>query len=175
MGRPHERREGLLTLLDALAEVPGIEVVLVGDGPLEPALRARARELSLGDRLRFLGRKPREEVPALVLDADATILPSEWYENAPLALLESLALGRPVMASRIGGIPELLDDGETGWLFTAGDRIDLQRVLEAWRDDPAARRQRGERALGAARERFHPRDAFARTLALYHEVLDRGA
>ena len=62
-------------------------------------MRELADRLDLGERVLFLGRKPRAEIPRMIRSADGTVLPSEWYENAPLSLLESLALGRPVIAS----------------------------------------------------------------------------
>ena len=134
---------------------------------LEPRLRARAAELGLGDRVEFLGRVPRERVPELVLESGGTILPSEWYENAPMAILESLALGRPVLASRMGGVPEMIRENETGWLFPPADIEALASLMERWAEGLAADTSRGRRAWEDARERFHPRVVLATLLELY--------
>ncbi|MBN2170755.1 MAG: glycosyltransferase [Candidatus Krumholzibacteriota bacterium] len=160
--------KGLATLLTAVSRARRpLRLALVGDGPEEGPLRRLAGELALGDRVRFLGRRPRDEIPALLAAADATVLPSEWYENAPLSVLESLALGRPVLASRLGGTPELVAEGETGWLFDAGDADALAACLDDWAGAPQERRRRGERAHAEARRRFHPDRILAETLTLY--------
>ena len=164
--------KGLATLLRAVAACPQpLELHLVGDGPAEPALRRLAAELPLGERLRWLGRQPREEVPALILAADGCVLPSEWYENAPLAVLESLALGRPIIASDLGGTPELVQDALNGWIFRAGNAESLQAALATWASDAAAREQRGRAAYWDARSRFAPDAVLAQTLTLYASLL----
>ncbi len=167
--------KGLPTLLKAVAaSAAPLRLTLVGDGPLDAEIAALASELKGGDRIRLLGRKPREEIPALILGADATVMPSEWYENAPLSILESFALGRPIIATRMGGIPEMLTDGETGWLYPAGDAAALQALLESWAVDPAERRRRGERAYAVARDRYHPELILDRTLSIYERLLGGG-
>jgi len=160
--------KGLATLLAAVARARRpLRLVIVGDGPEEESLRRLAGELDLGGKARFLGRRPRAEIPGLLAAADAAILPSEWYENAPLSVLESLALGRPVLASRLGGTPELVEDGETGWLFEPRDADALAACLDDWAAAPGERRRRGERAHAESRRRFHPDRILERTLALY--------
>lgn len=164
--------KGLHTLLAAIAssELP-LRLLLVGDGPIEGELRRRAAELGLESRVRFLGRKDRAEIPSLIAASDGTVLPSEWYENAPLSLLESLALGRPVIASRIGGIPELLTEGETGWLFEPGDRDSLRGALGDWSESRERRELRGKRAFRVAREHHHPETVNFHTLEIYRSLL----
>jgi glycosyltransferase involved in cell wall biosynthesis len=163
--------KGLPTLLAALAACRRpLRLLLVGDGPEEAAIRALAADLGLGERLRFLGRQPRSAIPRLLAEADGSVLPSEWYENAPLSLLESLALGRPVIASAMGGVPEILRDGQTGWLYPAGDREALRGVLEAWSASPQERRRRGEAAYEDARARYSPRLILDQTVELYESL-----
>jgi len=105
---------------------------------------------------------------ALVRGARAVVLPSEWYENAPMSVLESMALGKPVLGARIGGIPELIDEGETGWLFTSGDAGELAGQLRAIAlADAAVLAAMGRRARERVEQRY-TRERYADAmLALY--------
>lgn len=163
--------KGVATLLRALAATPqSLDLQIVGDGPAEPELRALAGELALGDRVHWLGRRPRQEIPALICAADGCVLPSEWYENAPLSVLEALGLGRPLIASALGGTPELLREGETAWLFPGGDVGALSAALAAWAAAPGERERRGRAAYADARARFAPASILEQTLALYADL-----
>jgi glycosyltransferase involved in cell wall biosynthesis len=94
--------------------------VIAGDGPDRAPLEARARELGLEGRVRFLGPQPRERVVELLRAADATILSSSW-ENFPHTVVEALAVGTPVLAMEAGGVAEVVRDGVNGLLVPAGD------------------------------------------------------
>ena len=95
-------------------------LLVAGSGPWDDELRHLVEELKL-ERIEILGPLPPEELRRALARARFSVLPSEWYENAPMALLESLAAGRPVAGARIGGIPELIEDGVDGVLFPAGN------------------------------------------------------
>jgi glycosyltransferase involved in cell wall biosynthesis len=134
--------KGVDVLVEALAHAnSGVELVMVGDGPLMEPLQARASELGIASRVRFVGRRPHDEVPEWVSAFDVFCLPSR-REGCPNVVLEALASGRPVVATRVGGVPELIADG-TGILVKPEDPRDLAGGLEAalaaqW--DPAALR-----------------------------------
>jgi len=150
--------KGHAVLLDALAtggpELERVQLDLVGSGPLEGALRARVARLGL-DRVRFHGTCSEEEVAKLLDEADLFVLasvvaPSGQMDGIPVALMEALAAGVPVIASRLSGIPELIQDGETGLLAQAGDAGDLARAFRRLLGDPEAaiaRAQAGRRLI----------------------------
>jgi glycosyltransferase involved in cell wall biosynthesis len=92
------------------------------------------------------GNTPRATVHAALARAGAVVVPSLWPENQPYAVLEAMLLGRTVLASRVGGIPELIDDGEDGLLVEPGDAVALADGLRRVLADPAAARTRGQRA-----------------------------
>ncbi len=166
--------KGLDTLLKALARSGSdLKLLLAGDGPEEGRLRALAEDLRLGEKVEFLGRVPRDAVRELILRSHGTVLPSEWFENAPLSLLESLALGRAVIGSEMGGIPEMLENESTGWLFPAGNVEALAALLDRWADLGEARREAGELAYLRAREKHHPRLVLETTLELYRRLLGK--
>jgi len=118
--------KGLPTLIRA-ASAAGVALKIVGTGPQEASLKALASGLP-GD-ITFLGYRSGDELHNLIRAAKAVVVPSEWYENAPLTVLESFALGKPVIGARIGGIPELITERETGWTFSSGSVEELTQVL----------------------------------------------
>ncbi len=153
-------RKGVEVLLEALADprLVGERLVVVGDGEHGEALGRRVRRLGLSERVTFSGRRSAGEVRALLARARALVVPS-LYEGMPLVILEAMESGVPVVASAVSGIPEVVVDGETGWLVPPESPPDLARALvEATRSgDEAGRRGRaGRRRLD---ERFRPRHA----------------
>lgn len=113
------RQKALDTALRALALVGAARLVIVGDGPERDALERLAAELGLDGRVSFLGSRSREQALALLAGAEAALLSSDW-ENLPHAAVESLAVGTPVVSTAVGGVPEVVRDGENGLLVEAG-------------------------------------------------------
>jgi glycosyltransferase involved in cell wall biosynthesis len=129
-------QKGIRYLLEAaqkvLATGARIRFVIAGDGPLRPELEAQAAAAGLGDRVLFLGY--RRDVPDLVSSYDAYVLPSLW-EGLPLALIEALAIGKPVICTRVGGNPEIVEDGINGYVVAPRDSEALaDRISRLYRD-----------------------------------------
>ena len=118
--------KGIDTLIKA-ASLAGVTLKIVGTGPEENKLRAVAAEA--GIETDFLGYKSGEVLQEIIQNSRAIVLPAEWYENAPMSILESYALGKPVIGAKIGGIPEMVVTGQTGWLFESGNIDDLADCL----------------------------------------------
>lgn len=151
-----------------LEDRPGVLLDVAGDGPERDALEALAAQVAPG-RVRFHGRLPRAELMAIVGSATVSAVPSQWHENQPLAVLESYALGVPVIATDLGGLPELVDES-TGWVRPADDVSALaSAVAEALRD-PDETALRGKRARRIAEERHHPGRHLAGIRRIYHEA-----
>jgi glycosyltransferase involved in cell wall biosynthesis len=142
--------------LEALARTD-VALVVAGEGPDGERLERLAAELGLGGRVRFLGVQDRTSVLELFRAADAALLSSRW-ENFPHSAVEALAVGTPVVATRVGGVPEIVSDGENGLLVPADDPAALAeaigRVVE-----PAVR-ERMAAAAPASVERFAPERIF---------------
>jgi glycosyltransferase involved in cell wall biosynthesis len=124
--------------LAALAEVEAARLDVIGDGPERTRLEQSARELGLGSRVQFLGALPREQALAHVRDAEAVVLSSAW-ENFPHGVVEALALGTPVIATSVGGVPEVVRDGENGLLVAPGDPGAFAAAVRRYLDDGALR------------------------------------
>jgi glycosyltransferase involved in cell wall biosynthesis len=157
--------KGVATLLRAAAAA-GVPLKIAGSGPEEAALRA----LPAAQRpdVDFTGFQSGSSLHDLVRGARAVVLPSEWYENAPMSVLESMALGKPVLGARIGGIPELVEPGVTGWLFGSGDEQELaERLREVVQTPNATLVAMGRQARAEVAERY-TRERYAQAmLALY--------
>ena len=144
-------QKALGVALEALVTVPGVTLVVAGDGPEREPLRRRARELGLGGRARFLGTVSRETVLRLFRAADASLLSSSW-ENFPHTVVEALAVGTPVIATAVGGVPEVVRDGENGLLVPPGDPVALAAAIRRFFDDGNLRRRLAEAAAGSVAE-----------------------
>lgn len=119
--------KGTETLVAAWRHLPSVKLKIVGDGALRPALEAMARSENLN--IEFAGMQSRPAVLEAVSNAELLIVPSEWYEGFPMVIAESFACGTPVLASRIGSLEELVDDGVTGKKFTAADSEEIANAV----------------------------------------------
>lgn len=135
-------------LIDAVALVPGARVDIAGEGPERAVLEQRAAAVA-PSQVRFLGHLDRAGVARTMEGARAIVLPSRWYENQPMVILEAMALGLPVIGTDLGGIPEELGGGAAGLLVGADDPHGLAAAMSRVMNDPVAARALGD----AARER----------------------
>lgn len=163
----HEK--GIMTLLTAMERLPHMRLVIAGTGPLEADLRAHARNHP-NLNITFAGFMVGPEKDRLIREALALVVPSEWYENFPVSVVESLAQGTPVVASRIGGLPEMVTHGETGLLFTPGNVEELARCLATLVDDPTATTRMASTALASAIDRFSPDAHYRQLLDIYRDA-----
>jgi glycosyltransferase involved in cell wall biosynthesis len=161
--------KGLTTLVRAAA-LSKQRLVLAGTGSEEAALRRLALELDAD--VAFAGHLEKPALQRLIGEARALVLPSEWYENAPISVLEAYALGRPVIGTRIGGIPELVLHDETGILVEPGSVEMLAEALSGIASlPPTARNQLGAAGRDWVRREFSPDQYRERTVELYGEVI----
>jgi glycosyltransferase involved in cell wall biosynthesis len=159
------REKGIATFLRAVREIPS-EVRIIGTGPDEGEFRAFAAGPGPAS-IRFLGHLPFPQLQDEIRESLFVVCPSEWYENLPYAVLEAFALGKPVVASRIGGLPELVRDGETGFLFEPGDAEGMKIRMEALLDDPAEAVRMGKEARRFAEREFVPDRTYNAIMSAY--------
>jgi len=143
-------KKGQTYLLRAMPHIlqrrPEARLALIGFGPLQPALQSEARSLGLGERVHFIGKVPHEEMPDYFAAADVFVLPSIVSpsgdtEGLGVVLLEALAAGTPVVASRVGGIPDIVRDGETGLLVEEKQPEALAKAILQLLEQPALGRR----------------------------------
>jgi glycosyltransferase involved in cell wall biosynthesis len=161
----------LVRTLAALRDL-GVDAtfVLLGDGELRPAVEALAADLGVADRLRLMGYQRGLAEWHAAFDA---LLLTSANEGTPVAVLEALAAGRPVVATAVGGVPDVVEDGVTGLLAPAGDTEGLARALERLARDPELRSEMGRRGAGQVRERFGLERMVEEVEAVYRRHLPR--
>ena len=124
----YSKEKGINTLIEVCKELPEIKFKFAGKG--DDNILAKIKQLDNVEELGFLSGDTLDNV---ISNAKASIYPSEWYENCPFSVIESQILGTPVIGANIGGIPELVDNGYTGFLFEAGNKEDLkQKILDIY-------------------------------------------
>ena len=176
--RPQKNHRLLLqAFAQAAPQLPDALLLLVGPPDrLDPAyaesLKALAQELGLGQRVRFLGS--RADVPDILRASDVFVLSSD-YEGNPLSVLEAMAAGLPVISTAVGGVPELVQDGATGLLVTAGDAHALAEAIVQMGRDPMRRAVMGDAARQTALQRFDVRVMSRAYATLYKQLLDSPA
>ncbi len=136
------------TLLAAIADVPEVTLLVAGDGPDRGVLERRSFDLGLDGRVRFLGSVPRDTVLRLFRAADASVLSSAW-ENFPHTVVEALAVGCPVIATAVGGVPEVVVDGENGLLVPPRDEAALAAAIKQFFSDAELRARLSSAAPGS--------------------------
>ena len=160
-------------LLHAAARVAAkhanVEFLLVGDGPLRSQLEEMGKALGIEKQLRFLG--DRRDISAVLASMDISVLTSR-SESLSNAIIESMAAGLPVIAMRVGGNPELVRDGETGFLVPPGDAASLADALERLLAAPELRREFGRKAKAFAVEHFSLRRVLGQYEQMYNSLLD---
>jgi glycosyltransferase involved in cell wall biosynthesis len=137
--------KGIDLLLAALGRLPETRLMIAGDGPCRGALEQLAVKMGLWNA-EFIGYVARDRLLTLVARARFVVMPSIWLENFPYSVLEAFALGKPVIASRMGGMPEMVVDGETGLLFESGNAAALAEKIAYLERNTGLAREMGGRA-----------------------------
>jgi len=158
--------KGIQILLEASRRVPEIPVRVAADTSNLAELN-----LEIPPHVDLLGRKDKAELEALYAQSRFVIVPSLCYEACPMVVLEAMAHGRPVVASRTGSIPELVSEGETGLLFEAGNAADCAEKMKRLWGDPAACRMFGIRARQRAERNHNPDHYYPRLMAIYEAAV----
>ena len=164
-----ETYKGIFTLVEAASTLTDVPLLIVGDGEARSELEKIIEQRNLY-HIKLLGFKQKDELIPLIRNSICTIAPSEWYETFGLTLVESFAYGRPVIASRIGGMTEIVTDTVDGYLFSPGDLEELRSHLQ-WM--ATHRKQAVEMGLAGrlkVETQFHPELHYEKILALYKKV-----
>jgi glycosyltransferase involved in cell wall biosynthesis len=168
VGRLTEEK-GILLLLDVFSSSPYC-LKIAGDGPLRQKVQAYSRKY---DNIEFLGLVKKENLPALLAECTALIFPSIWYEGMPLTIIEAFASGTPVIASKLGAMESMIEDGHNGLHFEAGNKHDLQEKLAFWqRMELAQRTTYYQNARLTYEQNYTPEENLEQLLSIYQSVID---
>lgn len=164
------REKGLTTLLEAMRGVGHISLKIIGDGPQRSELEMLCKKYDLKN-IEFLGYKSGDDLEREISSSLALVMPSECYENNPLAILESFAYGKPAIGSEIGGIPEMVRDGITGYTFEAGNPDDLRKKINKLTKNSDDLLEFGANARKLVEEEFNSRKFYGLLLKIYRDAL----
>jgi len=160
------REKGIETLLAAHSGIDSkLPLKIAGTGPLFESLSTRF------PKAEFLGYKTGEELKTSIANAAFVVVPSEWYENCSMTVLEAMAFGKPVIGSRIGGIPEQVEDNQTGLLFKMGNRAELAEKMEHLAARPELRTAMGAAARLKLEEQYSLVRHNEELLKMYNHLL----
>lgn len=169
-GRISEEK-GLLTLLHSARKLPQLKLKIVGDGPMLPVLMNFVKQNQM-EQVEFVGKKHGKELKQIISNAMFVVLPSEWYENSPMVIYESFAMGKPVIGSKIGGITELIRHQKDGLLFTMGNVEELAHRINYLATHPEKIVQFGKAARQRAEHDFNPNKHYQNIMDLYCNLLN---
>jgi glycosyltransferase involved in cell wall biosynthesis len=165
LGRLSEEK-GIGTLVEAMKTVKNGKLVIAGTGPLEKEISRKIESEKIRG-IEMVGFKTGDDLAELIRNAICAVLPSEWYENGPMSLLESFAYGKPVIGSNIGGIPEHINEGVDGLLFEAGNSDDLAEKIRMMCADGKRTVEMGKRAREKAESLYSVESHMERLLEVY--------
>lgn len=160
------KEKGIKTLLKAHNALPGgLPLKIVGTGPLADELQ------KLYPQAMFLGYRSGQELNDLIANSAFVVVPSEWYENCSMVVLEAMAFGKPIIGSDVGGIPEQIDDGKTGFLFKMGNANQLAEKMQILSDNPDMRLIMGKAAREKLEKQYSLQAHCDELLSIYYELL----
>ncbi len=162
--------KGVRTLIHAMRNIKGADLYVAGTGDLLPELEAYKAKHELNN-VHFLGYLGQDKLMPLLKNARFVVVPSEWYENYSMAILESMASGTPVVGAKIGGIPELVIEGETGLLFESGNSDELSDKINQLIGNPALARQLAIGSRQFVEETNNPQRFYEATMNLYQDYI----
>jgi glycosyltransferase involved in cell wall biosynthesis len=168
MGRLSPEK-GCWTLIHAFEQLPQVPLKILGTGPLEQELKDYVRQKGIAN-IEFLGFKSGDEKWQLLRKSLCLVVPSEWYENFPVTVLEAYMAAKPVVASRMGGLPYIVDEGKSGLLFEAGKVSELAQKIQTLVDDPAGAVRMGACGRRLTETKYGPDQGYSNLMNVFSQV-----
>jgi len=166
------REKGLLTLIEAVKGIKAVSLKVIGDGPLKKELEEKTERENIKNVI-FLGHKAEKELKEEVTKSIFVVLPSEWYENNPMSIIESFALGKPVLGAKVGGITELVRDNQTGLVFESGNVNSLRSKIKYLLNNPESVVEMGKAARVFVEKELNQDRYYEKLMSVYGSV-ERG-
>lgn len=169
LGRLSEEK-GVHVLIEAMKEIRGTQLYIVGSGPLEYEIRNQIKLYNL-ENVRMLGFKCGTELESIIRKAKFIVVPSNWYENCPMTIIEAMAYGKSILGSNSGGIPELIRNNQNGFIFETNNKDDLVNKINFLINNPDITIKMGQAGRKIAEEEYNKQIHFKRIKEVYEEVL----
>jgi glycosyltransferase involved in cell wall biosynthesis len=170
-----ESEKGLFTLFKSIKGLSDIKTIfkIIGEGSINDELQAIAQKNRMHN-VQFRGYLTGKNLFTEIKQADVVIIPSEWYENYPVSVMEAFALGKPVIGARIGGIPEMVKDNETGLTFESGNALDLREKIKYVIDNPDKAAVWGRNARQFIEREVNPERHYQQLMEIYNMAMSKG-
>ncbi len=168
MGRLSPEK-GCWTLIHAFEQLPQVPLKILGTGPLEQELKDYVRQKGIAN-IQFLGFKSGDEKWQLLRNSLCLVVPSEWYENFPVTVLEAFMASKPVIAARMGGLPYIVEEGQSGLLFESGKVDQLAKQIQRLADDPAGAVRMGARGRSLSETKYGPEQGYNNLMNIFSQV-----
>ena len=165
------KEKGIFNLVQAFRKVKGKKLYIAGDGPERENIDIMIRQNRLGTKVQLLGFLNSDEIKDKICKATMVIVPSIWYENCPYSVLETLAIGKPIIGSWIGGIPELVRKDKTGLLFEYNNVQELAEKINYLFDNKDVAREFGNNAKDFARQEFGKQRYYEELMKIYNKLV----
>ncbi|MCC8098125.1 MAG: glycosyltransferase family 4 protein [Eubacterium sp.] len=167
------REKGVGTLVKAYAGLnTKRKLYIVGTGPKEEETKELIHKLHMEEKIKMLGFRSGDDLKSIVRNSLCVILPSEWYENGPYSIMEAMAAGKPAIVSSYGGLPELVEEGENGYICRSGDSADLgAKMAEIDSLSEEELLNMSKESIAMAKEKFGREEYYRAVMACYERIL----
>lgn len=163
--------KGIFNLIDAFAMQEHGKLYIAGSGPEKEKIEEFIEQNNLHDRVRLLGFLSQDEVKKYIASSSFVVVPSIWYENCPFSILETLAIGKPVIGSKIGGIPELIEDNKNGFLYEYDDVLGLSRRISELFNNKKLRDKMSKKSKELAITKYDIEKYYEHLINVYEKLL----
>lgn len=165
------KEKGILNLIEAIGDIPDAKLLIAGDGPERERIEAYISEHKLDGRITLLGYQDQDSIHKYITNSRFVVIPSICNENCPYSVLEAMEIGKPIVASRIGGIPELIADGENGYLYKADDINELKEKLTLLLDDDEKVNSFAQKSRELYESYYSPDSYYNELIKIYNKVM----
>ena len=165
------KEKGILNLIEAIGDIPNAKLLIAGDGPERERIEAYISEHKLDGRITLLGYQNQDSIHKYITNSRFVVIPSICNENCPYSVLEAMEIGKPIVASRIGGIPELIVDGENGYLYKADDINELKEKLTLLLDDDEKVNSFAQKSRELYESYYSPDSYYNELIKIYNKVM----
>lgn len=165
------KEKGILNLIEAIGYIPDAKLLIAGDGPERERIEAYISEHKLDGRITLLGYQNQDSIHKYITNSRFVVIPSICNENCPYSVLEAMEIGKPIVASRIGGIPELIADGENGYLYKADDINELKEKLTLLLDEDEKVNRFAQKSRELYESYYSPDSYYNELIKIYNKVM----
>lgn len=163
--------KGILNLVEAMKNIEQGRLIIAGDGPEREEIEKMIKDNNLTAKIKLVGYLNQKEVRKYIKNAKFIVVPSIWYENCPYSILETMEIGKPIIGSRIGGIPELIEDGENGFLYQYDNVSELTEKMTYLFNDDKLTQLQGEKSRKIYEENYSEKIYYDEIMKVYTKLI----